>query len=284
MSVKFLFRALFSFLLASLSFAAEKTPSAYVTFDSPSQFSSERLFDLLDSVGNHGNWMEFDERGIEDPSLARILDNKMQSTAKPKMVWVLSERGVPLVSVLVQKGSGESLVFYETKLDAAPVDLQVNRELSPDAVFRDYTQVSPNLFVHKDRLELKVQATDSFIRFTYEKRDATPLRFDKDFSKKSIVEKRTEVKNYRDFFMYEYSLMLRAFVQSTRGLFNWQPWHWYMDSFMKKGFITDGEIESILERGVGGVISIFRARTANGETVNFSTDGNGFYEMTIRNP
>ena len=33
-------------------------------------------------------------------------------------------------------------------------------------------------------------------------------------------------REYMDFLKYEYSLMLRAFVQSTHGIFNWQPWHW----------------------------------------------------------
>ena len=195
--------------------------------DSKGEFSGDRLFAVLDSVGGTGTWMEWDVNGVRDPSVMKVLDPLLKSNNKPKMVWVISERERPLLSVLLPKGSGEVIVFYElAALDAKPVPLKMNRVLSPDVMFRDYRAVSPSEFIHLDRPTLKVVANDKSIRFTYENRDATPLRFDSDFATKTVVEKRSEIRNYRDFFAYEYSLMLRAFVQSTRALFNWQPWHW----------------------------------------------------------
>ena len=254
--------------------------------DSKGEFSGERLVAVLDSVGGTGTWMEWDVNGVRDPSVMKVLDPLLKSNNKPKMVWVISERERPLLSVLLPKGTGEVIVFYElASLDAKPVPLKMNRVLSPDVVFRDYRAVSPSEFVHLDRPTLKVVANDKSIRFTYENRDATPLRFDSDFATKTVVEKRSEIRNYRDFFAYEYSLMLRAFVQSTRALFNWQPWHWYMASFNSRAMISDSELEAILSKGVKPAqFTIFKTKAVDGQWVEFKTDGNGFYEMVITNP
>ena len=254
--------------------------------DSKGEFSGDRLFAVLDSVGGTGTWMEWDVNGVRDPSVMKVLDPLLKSNNKPKMVWVISERERPLLSVLLPKGSGEVIVFYElAALDAKPVPLKMNRVLSPDVVFRDYRAVSPSEFIHLDRPTLKVVANDKSIRFTYENRDATPLRFDSDFATKTVVEKRSEIRNYRDFFAYEYSLMLRAFVQSTRALFNWQPWHRYMASFNSRAMISDSELEAILSKGVKPAqFTIFKTKAVDGQWVELKTDGNGFYEMVITNP
>lgn len=258
----------------------------YGAVESRGEFSGGRLFAVLDSVGGPGTWMEWDVNGLRDPSVMYVLDPLLASSNKPKMVWVLSEREKPLLSVLLPKGGNEVLVFYElSALDAKPEPLRMNKVLSPDVVFRDYQAVSPSEFVHLDRPSLKVQANDKSIHFTYENRDATPLRFDSDFKTKTVVEKQAEVRNYRDFFAYEYSLMLRAFVQSTRGLFNWQPWHWYMAAFNGKAMMPDAELKAILESGVKpSSFTLFRMKSAGGEWVEFKTDGNGFYELLVTNP
>ena len=254
--------------------------------ESKTEFTGERLFAVLDSVGGTGTWMEWDVNGIRDPSIMSVLAPLLSASNKPKMVWVISERDKPLLSVLLPKGRGEVLLFYEIKaLDAKPEPLRINRMLDPSVVFRDYMQVSGSEFVHLDRPNLKVSASDRFIRFTYSKPDATPLRFDRDFEKKTVVEKRNEIRNYRAYFEYEYSLMLRAFVQSTRALFNWQAWHWYMPAFNAKSMISDKELESIFKKGVPPTsYTIFRAKAVDGQWVEFKTDGNGFYELLIQNP
>ena len=244
------------------------------------------LFDVLDSVGGTGTWMEWDVNGVRDPSVMLSLDPLLKQKNKPEMVWVLSERAKPLLAVLVPKGAGEVLLFYElAALDAKPVKLSMNRVLSPSVVFRDYQQVGNGEFVHLDKPSLKVTANDKYMRFSYNKPDNTPLRFDTDFSKKSFPEKRAEIRDYMDFLRYEYSLMLRAFVQSTRGLFNWQPWHWYMTEWNADAFISEKEIEAILAKGVKpDMFTVFKKKTDSGSVVEMRTSGNGFYEMTISNP
>lgn len=277
----------FCFLLFCVFFSfASSGSKIFNAVDSKTPFSGDRLFAVLDSVGGTGTWMEWDVNGVRDPSAMSALTPLLAKKNPPKMVWVLSERSKPLLSVLLPKGAGEVIVFYELQsLDAKPEALKLNPVLTPKVVFRDYKQVAPGEFVHMDRPNLKISANEKRIRFTYEKLDAEPLRFDADFKGKTFVEKRAEVRDYMDFLKYEFSLMLRAFVQSTRGLFNWQPWHWYMPEWNSRGFIKEEEIEAMLESGIKpNMFSVFKLKALGGEVVELKTSGNGFYEMTITNP
>lgn len=254
--------------------------------ESKAPFSGERLFAVLDSAGGTGTWMEWDSTGVKDPSIMSVVAPSMKTSQKPQMVWVISEREKPLMAILFSKGAGEVLVFYElSALDAKPEPLKLNPEPDPRVFLRDYRQESPTVFVHLDKPNLKISISEKLIRFTYEKADKTALRYDRDFAKKTFVEKRSEVRSYMDYFRYEYALMLRAFVQSVRGLFNWQPWHWYMDSWNHSAFIKADELEAILSKGFPPeYVTIFKTRAATGETVEFRVNGNGFFEMDIFAP
>ena len=272
-------RLVFSLVLLTFAVcvvAAKPAAKIYGAVSSKEAFSGDRLFAVLDSVGGTGTWMEWDVNGVKDPSVMLALDPLLKQKDKPEMVWVLSERSKPLLAVLVPKGKGEVLLFYEVAaFDAKPEKLSMNRVLTPSVVFRDYRQVAPGEFVHLDKR----------VRFTYSKPDNTPLRFDSDYSKKTFVEKRAELRDYMDFLRYEYSLMLRAFVQSTRGMFNWQPWHWYMPEWNAGAFISEKELEAILMKGVKPeMFTLFKKKAAGGEIVEMRTSGNGFYEMTVTNP
>lgn len=275
---------LFSIVLLSLAAACLAVPvkstPVFAKVSSPKTFSGERLFFVLDSLGAGGNWMEWDANGVQDPAVANALASV---GTKPEMVWVVSERKKPLLAALVKQGAGESLLFYELSgLDAKPVALKLNEVMDPDVVFRDYRQVSPAEFVHRDKDNLRVMVTEERIRFAYVNPDKEPLKFDPEFSKKTIVEKRLLVREYMDFLKYEYSLMLRAFVQSTHGIFNWQPWHWYMPEWNTKSLIKEKELEAILSSGVAPqFFVIFKTKTAGGETVEFRANGNGFAELVI---
>ena len=106
----------------------------YGAVEAKNGFVGGRLFD----VGGTGTWMEWDVNGVRDPSLMKVLDPILNSPNKPKMIWLITEREKPLLSVLLPKGKGEILVFYElVALDAKPVPLKLNKVLSPDVVFRD---------------------------------------------------------------------------------------------------------------------------------------------------
>lgn len=272
--------------ISSKAKAVAPSTRIYGAIEAKDGFNGGRLFDVLDSVGGTGTWMEWDVNGVRDPSVMKVLDPMLNSSNKPKMIWAITERDKPLLSVLLPKGAGEVLIFYELgSLDAKPVPLKLNKVLTPDVVFRDYKQVSETEFVHLDRSNLKISVLDKQIRFTYDNPDKTPLRYDADFATKTIVEKHNEVIDYLGFLKYEYSMMLRAFVQSTRGIFNWQPWHWYMGSWNSKYMITEKEIEMILSKGVPPeYITVFKAKAAGGEVIEMHTTGNGFLEMVVKRP
>ena len=257
--MKFRFLALFLLAFVGACFAASAKPVPVLAkFSSPKPFSGERLFFVLDSLGGGGNWMEWEAKGVNDPSVADAISSL---GAKPEMVWVLSERKKPLFAALVAQGAGEMLVFCEIPaLDAKPEPLKLNEVMDPNVVFRDYRQVSPNEFVHRDQDNLRVMVSEQRIRFAYVNPDKEPLKFD-------------------------YSLMRRAFVQSTHGVFNWQPWHWYMASWNSKYLIKNEELEAILATGrAPAYFSVFKAKTAAGEWVEFRANGNGFAEMVISKP
>lgn len=252
--------------------------------ESKGLFSGDRLFATLDSVGGSGTWMEWDVNGVKDPSVMEVLDPLLKSRNKPKMIWVLTEReGKPLLATLLPKDAGEVIVFYELKsLDAKPVKLSINPVLSPDVVLRDYRQISENEFVHRDQPNLKAFVSEKTIRFTYEKKGEEPLILDPQYSKKNSVEKKQILKDFEGYFKYEYSLMLRAFVQSTRSVFNWQAWHWYMPSWNSQFMMKSDELEAILMRGITPkYFTLFKARTDKGETVELRTNGFGFSELEI---
>ena len=252
--------------------------------ESKTPFSGERLFATLDSVGGTGTWMEWDVNGIKDPSLMGILEPMLKGSNKPEMVWVITERAKPLAAVLLPKGNGETILFYELQtLDAKPAPLAINPVLRPEVVFRDYRQISETEYVHRDKDNLKVKLLSSGMIFSYEKKGDEPLYMVKDYDSKTLDEKASILTDYEDYFKYEYSLMLRAFVQSVRGVFNWQPWHWYMPSWNSKWMLKRSELEAILKRGVApSFFKLFKATTVAGETIEFRTNGNGYSELEIR--
>ena len=147
---------------------------------------------------------------------------------------------------------------------------------------RDYRQINETEFVHRDKDNLKVRLLNSGMRFTYEKKGEEPLRIDPGYASMSFTEKEAVLREYEDYFKYEYSLMLRAFVQSTRSIFNWQPWHWYMPEWNAKCLMSRKELDAILKQGYfPPLLTLFKTKTAAGETVEFKTDGRGYSELLI---
>lgn len=260
-------------------FAAK--PSA--TYTSAAQFSGAELFAKLDEAGNNGNWMQLDTLAILDPAVAEIWNG----TKNRLVAWGLSDAGKKtLFAVLSKSGNGEKIEVYTLKnFDAKPVPLAVQKTLYPEDILPDYKGVAPNEFEHLDNPNLKIKISESGIRFTYEKLDDKPLRFEQNFKQLSDEEKRATIAEYAAFFNYEYALMLRAFVQTTRGIFNWQPWHWYLPEWNSKHLISNEEIEAILKSGVKPArFRLFHAETSRHVLIEMFADGNGRYEMNVRLP
>lgn len=245
-----------------------------------SKFSSTSLFSKLDSIGKNGNWMQYDSAGVLDAFMLKFEKKQLAS-------WVLKEpSGSYLLAVLSKASKGERLSVYRFKeINTTPEALKVHSVLDPNRLFLDYKQTSETEFEHLDNPNLKVSVLSDRIRFTYKNEDPNTIFFPTDFKTQNEVEKRALVDQYLAFFEYEYSLMLRSFIQSTRGIFNWQPWHWYLKPWTTGMKISRHELEAILERGVApSSFRLFYSKAKNGEIVQFSTNGNGYYLMEVLLP
>lgn len=274
--MKFFFFCIFFFAITLFA-------NPIVSFSATPAFSGQELFLKLDEIGKNGNWMRLDTLSIIDPSVSKILKKNKGFLA----VWALESPMVKSkVAVLSKKGKSEVLAFYEIEaFDAKPEPLSVHEKLYPENILIDFNGISTNEFVHKDDSDLKLKINDSGLYFSYTKRDKTPLRFDTKFATLTFEEKAKIVEEYRDFFIYEYALMLRAFVQSTSGIFNWQSWHWYLPNWNKKYLISKEEIHAILSSGYPpAMFRLFFVKTSRNVLIEMRTDGNGYYEMDVRLP
>lgn len=267
---------LFLLLLGSLASAL----TLISQWNTPSSFSSEVLFSKLDSVGKNGNWMQWDSTAITDRVMIEVEKKERKVLAR----WILKEPvGSYLLATLSQVPKGERLAVYRFKeLNTTPEQLSVHSTLNSERLFLDYKQISGTEFEHLDNPNLKITAFPNRIRFIYSNPDSAPLFFSLDYKTMSTVEKKDLVDQYMTFFEYEYSLMLRSFIQSTRGVFNWQPWHWYSSSWTQGMRLSRHEVSAILEKGVApSSFRLFYNKTKKGEIVRFNTNGNGSYEMEI---
>ena len=124
---------------------------------------------------------------------------------------------------------------------------------------------------------------DNEIQFSYLKPDNQALSTVYNFTSLPEHQKQAEIQSRRAFYAYEYSLMIQAFIASTRGLFNWQIWHWYNSDWTEQSQISDREIASILASpDQGKFVRIFFDKLADGDTVEMLSNAHGSFILTIR--
>lgn len=277
--MKWILIFLFCFFVSGFSSDAEK---ALITFSSPKPFSSEEIFSRLDSIGNNAHWMEWDRRAIQDSALFPYFLNEKVSAA-----WFLPDSPQSgMLAVLSPHQKGERFSFYRIKNFNPKVQkLALHTPLDESRIFRDFRKVRENEFEHLDNSALRVYLSESRIRFEYRRPDTDALRLPTSFISLQTHEKKEIVDDYLAFCKNEYAVMVRAFVQSTRDIFNWQAWHWYLPEWIKNYFIGTQELEAVLSSsGMEPEFRIFSARTENGEIVTLKTDGNGNYTMELYKP
>ncbi len=253
---------------------------------SPERFSSEALFARLDSAGLGGTWMEFDAEGVIDPEIGKIvLDGKGNLLSDVEHGWLLSSPdGTHLFAVLRKKGLGESLTFYRIpKLTTKKVPLRIREPLDPQKVFRDYRETLAGYFVHLDDTNLQVVVRENEIQFSYLRPDREALVPSVLFDRLPESRKNAEIQVRKDFYDYEYALMVRAFIGSTRGLFNWQIWHWLSRDFSRDGMISEREIAAVLASPEQGkFVRIFFKELIGGYTVEMLSNAHGAFLLKIR--
>lgn len=229
--------------------------------------------------------MEWDADGVLDPEIqALVADKKGNVRSDVEHGWYLSVPGHSKFAVLRKKGLGESLTFYDVaKFTTKKVPLELSEPLDPKKVFRDYRETIRGHFVHLDDTNLQVTVRDNEIQFSYLKPDKQALSPVYNFTSLPEQQKQAEIQSRRAFYAYEYSLMIQAFIASTRGLFNWQIWHWYNSEWTEHSRITDREIALILASpDQGKFVRIFFDKLADGDTVEMLTNAHGSFILTIR--
>lgn len=271
------------FILLFFAFALSKNAPETV---SPMPFSSGKLFAALDSAGNGATWMEFDSGGILDGEVGKILSDGRGNLKKGfEHAWLLELPGQRFkMAVLSKRGAGEALSFYEIgKLSSRPEPLTLQEPLDPAKVFRDYRETTRGRFVHRDDSNLQVQVREGEIWFAYFKPDLQSLLPVSNWSVLSEAEKRQEIQTRKDFYAYEYSLMVQAFIASTHGLFNWQVWHWLMPEWISGAKIGDAEISRLLSSpDQGRFVRIFFKELPGGDSVEMLSNAHGTFWMMIR--
>lgn len=255
-------------------------------FFSDGRFSSPALFSKLDSVGGGGTWMEWDMDAVIDPEISKIVSDKNGKLFSDiEHGWLLKNPdGSAVFAVLRRKGSGESLAFHEIpKFTVKKVPLEIREPLDPQKVFRDYRETLSGHFVHLDDTNLQVVVRDREIQFSYLKPDREALVSIPLFDRLPESQKQSEIQMRRDFYAYEYALMVQAFIASTRGLFNWQIWHWLSRDLTSDAMIRDREIAAVLASPEQGkFVRIFFKNLPNGYSVEMLSNAHGAFMLNIR--
>ncbi len=257
-----------------------------VEFFSHGRFSSASLFSKLDSVGRDGTWMEWDMDAVLDPQISKIVaDEKEDIFPDVEHGWLLENPdGSAIFAVLRRKGSDESLAFHEIpKFTIKKVPLEIREPLDPQKVLRDYRETLSGHFVHLDDTNLQVVVRDREIQFSYLKPDREALVSIPFFDRLPESRKQAEIQMRRDFYAYEYVLMVQAFVASTRGLFNWQVWHWLSRDITSDAMIRDKEIAAVLASpDQGKFVRIFFKNLPRGYSVEMLSNAHGAFMLNIR--
>ena len=266
---------------ATLSFAAKP-----MSLESATRFQAAELFAKLDSISGGASWMEWDADALLDPEIAKIVcDKNGKIRSAIEHGWFVEGKGrKSLFAVLEKNGNGEKISVFEiAKLSTKKIPLDIQEPLNPKEVFRDYQEKIPGQFVHFDDSNLQVIVRENEIQFSYLKPDAEALLPIFDFKNLPELQKQAEIQGRKDFYAYEYSLMVQAFVASTRGLFNWQIWHWVKDTWTKSAKISSKEIEAILgSPDQGKFVRIFFQKLASGGSVEMQSNSHGSFLMIIR--
>ncbi len=280
-----MFRILFSVLSFAFFLVGETLANPSEIF-SKDRFSSSAIFSKLDSVGKGGTWMEWDMDAVLDPEISKIVvDGNGNLSPDLEHGWLMKNTdGSACFAVLRRKGAGESLAFYEIPHFAVKkVPLEIREPLDPRKVFRDYRETLSGHFVHLDDTNLQVVVREGEIQFSYlhpDREALVPVPF---FDRLPESRKRAEIQMRRDFYAYEYALMVQSLVASTRGLFNWQIWHWLSRELTADAMIRDEEIAAVLASPEQGkFVRIFFRNLSRGYSVEMLSNAHGAFILNIR--
>jgi len=269
-----------------------KAKAESIRWRSPSEIAPALLWRLLDWVGQGTDWVTVDAEAWLEPPLAKALGQGYE------IAWVSRNTKMGAYTAKLKRFSGDHVLEVQqvdnpwVSRPAVELEYVYQEGLGPFSNWRlEGNPLCMNrtpaqcAFTHLDYPSLKLQLHGRELKFTYAKPDGEPIRIPTDYSRMSDPDKRETLEMWEAYLEHEFSVMLKAFVHSTRGLFNWQAWHW--QAWKEEGFISKEELNAILKSGTApSIIRVFsiRAQDAQGSgqfDVSFSTDANGHYFMEV---
>lgn len=269
-----------------------------IRWRSPSEIAPALLWRLLDWVGQGTDWVAVDADAWLEPALARTLGQGYE------IAWVSRNTKMGAYTAKLSRFSGDHILEVQqvdnpwVNRPAVPLEYVYKDGLGPFSNWRlEGNPLCMNrtpaqcAFTHLDYPSLQLKILGRELQFLYAKPDGEPLHIPTDYVRMSDPDKRETLEMWHAYLEHEFSVMLKAFIHSTRGLFNWQAWHW--QAWKETGFISKEELSAILMSGAApSRISVFSARAKDAKDakdvegsgvfdVNFSTDGNGHYFMEV---
>ena len=253
-------------------------------FESPRAFADDRLWGLLDWTGGGPGWYEVDTSGIVSAQLKPLIQGASQA-------WV---RQGPNTKTLVATLKGKASAPLEMKALASPIseakqplEARFHGNLS---IFDDFSlekgdacsldAKEPCRYTHREDSRLRLEVSRKRISMILRTPDAQGLPIVEHFRKLDEAEQREEVNDFRAYFSHEFSLMVRSFLETTPGLFNWQLWHWY--TWGADGLISKEAIRAMLETEQKvGSIDVFKMTCKDGRHLRFWSDGQGTLGMIL---
>ena len=254
---------------------------ASVSFEGNGLQKAQVYFSLLDSLNGNGEWHEIDAQGWLEKSLALEIRGARQS-------WFSRVPGqTPIVAVRKDRVlKARSLPGFQLA-PAVPLVYRYQGGLAPFADFERYEggghcgEGDPCNLIHREEGQLQAIVEGKHVRMGYRHPDAQILAFPGNYRTLSPRDRLRTVREFRDYFRHEFSVMLRAFVHSTPGLFNWQTWQW--PAYAEKNLISEAQLDALFSTGhAPSLYQVLQLRCQGGQTVRFETDGNGQYYMEVK--
>lgn len=270
------------------SFKNNKTTA--IVWETPTQMTGDLLWGLLDWVGEGADWLSVDLKAEISSELKKALT---YGSHKPdaNMVWVLRQANeIKAVAKLIDLSSGKQrLIVKSFSMPKAKYKTPKFIYQDPNYSFFNYSLVGSSMcllqtkpqcgYVHLDDPNLRVKLDGTDISFEYHKPDAKKLLPFKGYNELSSTKQKQLVDDWRGFLRYEYTIMVRAFIHSTRGIFSWQDWQW-LDNW-EKNFISREEITSFLKVGeIPSSLTLVRFESG-AKLIEMSCDLNGRYYMRV---
>ena len=253
-------------------------------FESPRAFEDDALWALLDWAGGASGWMEIDAKGNLPASVKPVIKGASQS-------WFRQSPGTgPLVATLRGQASAALEVRAIPALAKEPRLPLECRFDGTTAAFDDFVLENSGLcelakdqtckLTHREDARLKVELSRKRLSMVLRTPDAEPFPVVPGFERMADQEQKEQIDDYRSYFAHEYTMMVRAFVETTPGLFSWQVWDWL--ARMDEGMVSRAAIRALLESGQRpGNVDVFKASCKDGRRLRLWSDGQGTMGMVL---